>query len=886
MQKKNVTKLIVPSVLATAAFIAAAPSQAEAASSTSNLVKQAQLSANQLVKFYNVKNSKDLSYSKEFKNAYEKATSDISKADKAVQSLKNGPTKNSYKAQLETAKSNHLRAARVIDAIKVGNELSSVTEKLNTYVKSQSINANMVQAYHDLSSQIRKAERVFSKVYGEDHRNKIRDTFLVNPKIVKESVIYEVSAYILQDEITKLIDNNKMDAAKEAFAKLSRLEKRAVEIKEAGNKLHPGKYPSLAKIEKILVDRKEKISKALPTNFTLSLMHTNDTHAHLDNVAKSVTAVKEVRAKNPDALLVNAGDVFSGTLYFNEFEGQADLEFMNLMQYDVMTFGNHEFDLGSTDEGHQALVDFIKGAKFPFVSSNVNFSADSKFTGLFSDLISSEPENGKIYNGMIKEVNGEKVGFFGLTTAETADISSPGKVKFEDYIEEAEKAVKAFEGKGVNKIVAITHIGYDDNPEYDNDLELAAHVAGIDVIVGGHSHTKLEKPVVITKDENGKAKDPTVIVQGYQYNEILGTLDVEFDENGKVIGQAGELISIDDKAEDPEAAKMLKKYSDKIAEVKNTPTGGTAVEELANPRAGENSTISVRNSETPLGNLITDGMLDKAKQFNSNVVIAMQNGGGIRAAIDKGEITLGDVLTTLPFGNTLATIELTGAEIKEALEHSISQAPKESGGFLHVSGMKYTYDSTKPAGSRVQTIEVKGSNGNYAALSSSQTYTIATNAFTAKGGDGYDVFSKAYAEGRVTDLGVADWENLRDYVKKLGTVNPKIENRIVDVKGTVTTPTTPTTPSVPSTPDPTPDNFSGTVGNPKTYNGETKVDFSNSNITKLENAVIKGDLILTGAPTGEITFSNIKVEGNLNLSNLNGAVNNLVGIEVDGETTF
>jgi len=785
MKKKNVSKLIVPSVIATVAVIASAPNQAEAASSASSLVKQAQLSANQLVKFYNVKSSKNLSYSKDFKNAYEKATSDIIKAEKAVQSLKNGSNKNWYKAQLDAAKSNHLRAARVIDAIKVGNELAASMERLNTYVKSQTINDDMVQAYHDLSYQMRKAERVFSKVYGEENRNKIRDTFLVNPKIVKESVIYEVSSYILQDEITKLIDNEKMDQAKEAFGKLSRLERRAIEIKEAGNKLYPGKYPSLPNMDETLKKRKENIDKSFPTNFTLSLMHTNDTHAHLDKVAKSVTAVKEVRAKKPDALLVNAGDVFSGTLYFNEFKGQADLEFMNLMKYDVMTFGNHEFDLGSTDEGHQALVDFIKGAKFSFVSSNVDFSADDKFTGLFSDLISSEPENGKIYNGIIKDVNGEKVGFFGLTTGETADISSPDKVKFEDYIEEAKKAVKAFEDKGVNKIVAVTHIGYDDNAEYDNDLELAANVAGIDVIVGGHSHTELEEPVVITKDVNGKVKDPTVIVQAYQYNDSLGTLDVEFDRNGKVIGQAGELISVSDKADDPEAAEMLKKYSDKITEVKNTPTGGTAVEELPNPRLSDNSTISVRNSETALGNLITDGMLNKAKQFNPNTVIALQNGGGIRAAIDKGEITLGDVLTTLPFGNTLATIELTGDELKEALEHSISQAPKESGGFLHVSGMKYTYDSSQPIGSRVKTVEVKGSNGSYTALNSTQTYIIATNAFTAKGGDGYDVFKKAYEEGRVTDLGVADWENLRDHVQKLGTVDPKIEDRIVDIMGTI-----------------------------------------------------------------------------------------------------
>ncbi|RKJ51268.1 bifunctional metallophosphatase/5'-nucleotidase, partial [Butyricicoccus sp. 1XD8-22] len=119
--------------------------------------------------------------------------------------------------------------------------------------------------------------------------------------------------------------------------------------------------------------------------------------------------------------------------------------------YDVMTFGNHEFDLGSSAEGHQALVDFIEAAKFSFVSSNIDFTKDSKFTGLFNDLVSSDPENGKIYSGIVKEIDGEKVGIFGLTTAETENISSPGSITFEDYIEEAEKAVKAFENMGVDK---------------------------------------------------------------------------------------------------------------------------------------------------------------------------------------------------------------------------------------------------------------------------------------------------------------------------------------------------------------------------------------------------------------------------------------------------
>ncbi|MFC7371422.1 bifunctional 2',3'-cyclic-nucleotide 2'-phosphodiesterase/3'-nucleotidase [Fictibacillus iocasae] len=516
--------------------------------------------------------------------------------------------------------------------------------------------------------------------------------------------------------------------------------------------------------------------------FTLNLMHTNDTHAQLDKVAKRITAIKEVRADKPDALLVDAGDVFSGSLYFNEFKGQADLEFMNLAAYDVMTLGNHEFDLGGTPEGHKALADFIKGAKFPIVSSNVDFSKDSQLSGLFKDGITSDAAGGTVYNSIVKNVNGEKVGFFGLTTAETASISTPGSVAFENYIAEADKAVDALEAQGVNKIVAVTHLGFDDTKEYDNDQELAKHVDGIDIIVGGHSHTQLNAPFVVAADEAGKAKEQTIIVQAFQYNEFLGTVDVEFDKNGVVKSYAGQLIKLADKADDAQAAEMLKKYSEKIAALKNTPTGAVAEKALLAPRTSEpgNTGISIRNSEFEIGNLITDGMLEKAKTYNKDTVIALQNGGGIRASINAGEITLGEILTTLPFGNTLATMKLSGAEIKAALEHGVKIAPAENGAFLHVAGMKFTYDSKKPAGERVVSMDVKNADGTFTAIDPAKEYVVATNAFTAKGGDGFTGFKKIYEAGGVTDLGISDWEIFRDYVAKLKNVNPAIEGRIVD----------------------------------------------------------------------------------------------------------
>ncbi|GAM14758.1 bifunctional metallophosphatase/5'-nucleotidase [Mesobacillus selenatarsenatis] len=501
--------------------------------------------------------------------------------------------------------------------------------------------------------------------------------------------------------------------------------------------------------------------------YELTIMHTNDTHAHLDTVANRVAAIKQVREEKANTLLLDAGDVFSGTLYFNEFNGLADLEFMNMVGYDAMTFGNHEFDKGT-----ETLANFVKEANFPFVSANVNFENDENMNPLANNGISSEANDGEVYKGIVKEVNGEKIGIFGLTTAETVDISSPGEdVEFTDYINEAREAVKAFEEQGINKIVALTHIGLNDGGG-DNDLTLAEEVDGIDVIVGGHTHVKLEEPIVV---KNGS--EPTVIVQANEYGKFLGTLDVRFNKNGKIIQHNGELLDITTFPEDAEAAQILNEnYKPAVDEIKKTAIGHTNVE-LNGVRE------FVRSSETNLGNLITDGMLAKAKTINPNTVIALQNGGGIRESIDAGEITLAEVLTVMPFGNSLAIMQLTGAEIKEALEHSVKEAPSTSGGFLQVAGLKFTYNSTLPVGQRVQSIEVKEDGVNYVTLDLNKTYAVATNTFTAKGGDGYDVFANAYNEGRVSEPGFVDWEVFTEYVSQQEeqTVSPEVEGRIIDI---------------------------------------------------------------------------------------------------------
>lgn len=502
-------------------------------------------------------------------------------------------------------------------------------------------------------------------------------------------------------------------------------------------------------------------------DFTMTILHTNDTHSHLKDTAKQAALVKKIRQENPVNLLLDAGDVFSGTLYFNEFQGKASLAVMNYLQYDAMIFGNHEFDLGSSDEGHQALADFVSGAEFPFLAANVDFSEDDLFDGLQTQNITDDPEDGHIYNGIIKEIDGEQVGIFGLTTEETADISSPESISFTNYIEEAQKAVDAFTEAGVNKIIAVTHIGFDDSDLVDNDILLAEGVQGIDIIVGGHTHTKLEEPYVVNADT-----EPVIIVQTEEYNKYLGQLDVTFDEDGVITDYDGVLHTVDseDAEIDEEAAELIQEYTDQVTETEERPTGATAGVFLS----GLRDLGGVRAGETNLGNVITDGMLKKAQEINPDTVLAFQNGGGIRQSIPTGPITYGEAISVLPFGNTLALMELSGEELKAVFEHSVRDYPAESGGFLHVSGMQLVFDGEAEPGNRVLSMIV-----NEEEIEMDKMYTISTNVFTAKGGDGYDVLAEAYEDGRGSEPGFSDWENFVDHMKSLETITTGIEGRIL-----------------------------------------------------------------------------------------------------------
>lgn len=509
-------------------------------------------------------------------------------------------------------------------------------------------------------------------------------------------------------------------------------------------------------------------------DFSLSLMHMNDTHAHVEPLPQMMTAVKDVREYKPEAMLFHAGDAFSGTLYFTQFGGQADVELFNLMDMTAMAYGNHEFDRGDSEDGNKTLSEFVKAADFPLLGSNIDFSEDPFMSDLVADeTMVKNAQGGKSYYSIIEEVDGEEVGVFGLDTEAAANIARPNMVTFNNYLETAKDAIAEFEAAGIDKIIAVTHIGLDNDPTYGND-RLLAQLDGLDVIVGGHSHTAMKQPEVVTEDAKGNEKDPTVIVQAGQYSNYLGTLDVKFDDKGVVVYNEGKLLSTRDYEADPQAAAVLKPYSDEIEAVKTEEIGANAVKEIRNSGTGI--------GETPIGNLIADAMLAGAQAKVPETVIAFQNGGGIRATIEEGPITVGEVMNVLPFGNDPVTGALTGQEIKETFEHSVHLSPEYHGGYLSVSGMTFKYDSSKESGDRVTEMKVN-IDGEFVDIEMDKEYVVTTNEFTAQGGDNFQTLKKVNDEGRFSDIGEIDWEQLRNYlVDELdGVVDPKVEDRIIDI---------------------------------------------------------------------------------------------------------
>lgn len=483
----------------------------------------------------------------------------------------------------------------------------------------------------------------------------------------------------------------------------------------------------------------QALGDAATTHVTIA--HTNDTHGHIQEdknqkefgFAKIATLLKEWRAENENFLLLDAGDTFQGTVFVNQFKGESVVPVLNSLDYNVMAAGNHEFDFG-----YEQLLKLRDMLEHPVISANV-FKADGK------ELLLPTFK---------AEIGGKKFAFVGFVAEDTPVLTHPDNVKgltFKSPVEVAKTVVPALK-KEVDHVVVVSHIGIDV------DREIAKNVPGIDLIVGGHSHTPLKTPEIV----NG-----TYIVQDWEYGKSLGRADLYY-LGKELVAFSGGLKEYDETVvADPEVDKMVQEIVSKIDSVMNVVIARSEV-----PLDGDRALI--RKQETNVGNLIADIMLERTQSIAGHEAdIALANGGGIRTQLPAGDITKKNLYTLLPFeNNTLSVVEVTGEELKKALENGVSQVEQGAGRFPQISGMSFTYNPTKPAGERVIEVKVKGQP-----LDLTKTYKLATIDFLAAGGDGYESLKKPFF-----NTGLSMYSVVEEALIKRQVVNPKVEGRIVEVK--------------------------------------------------------------------------------------------------------
>ncbi|MEM1388603.1 MAG: 5'-nucleotidase C-terminal domain-containing protein [Pseudomonadota bacterium] len=468
---------------------------------------------------------------------------------------------------------------------------------------------------------------------------------------------------------------------------------------------------------------------AAAAEYTLHIIHINDLHSRVEPInrfdstcnaednaagecfggyARVATKIAELKAELGDAnvIVLDAGDQYQGSLMYTTYKGDVEAEMMEIIGFDAMAVGNHEFD-----DGPEGLLKLIDNVSFPVISGNLDVSQSNVLAG-------------KLENHTVLEVGGEKIGIISALATDTVETSSPGpNVIFQDEIDALAADVAALEAEGVTKIIALTHVGVN------RDMEIAEAVDGIDAVVGGHSHT------LFSNTEDDAMAYPTMVgdtpvVQAYAYSKYLGHLILTFDDAGAVTAAEGDTILLDASvAEDEAIVARVAELAGPIEEMKTR-----VVAEAAEAIEGDRSVC--RAMECPMGNLVADAMLDRVK--DQGIVIAIQNGGGLRASIDAGEVTMGEVLTVLPFQNTLSTFEVTGEAIIAALENGVSQLEDGAGRFPQVAGMSYTFDPSAEAGSRISDVMVGG-----APLEMDKVYGVVSNNYVRNGGDGYSMFVDA-----------------------------------------------------------------------------------------------------------------------------------------------
>lgn len=502
-----------------------------------------------------------------------------------------------------------------------------------------------------------------------------------------------------------------------------------------------------------------------PIDFTslgnkLVILHTNDTHGRdyegIYSTADVSQLKKDLEAKGLDVLLLSVGDATQGTPLVNLDNGASAIKFMNEAGYDAMTLGNHEFDWGVDN-----LNSLIEKAEFPVLASNIKKSDGSL---AFLEY--------KIF-----EFSGFKVGVFGLATPETATKAHPDKVKGlifeaeEKMYEAAKTTVKKLEDEGCDYIIALAHLGDADESIKNRSIDLLDNVDGIDLLIDGHSHTELV---------NGVVQNKTLRVSTGEYLDNIGLVTYDYstkETKARLISytveekeDGSEIYHKDYEGRDEDLYAMIKAQNDDVEEQLSQKF---AVSEVL---LDGNRAPGVRTQETNLGDFAADAILWSAKKAlgEDKVDFALTNGGGIRASILPGDVTMKDMKTVFPFGNEVAVVTISGREVLEMLEAATYSTPEAIGAFPQVSNIKFTIDTNvayekgelypnstyyAPAklGSRIKDVTINGQP-----LDLEKQYVVATNDFTAAGGDTYHVF-----KGKsVYKTGVALEDALVNYTKE------------------------------------------------------------------------------------------------------------------------
>ena len=508
---------------------------------------------------------------------------------------------------------------------------------------------------------------------------------------------------------------------------------------------------------------------------TITVVHLNDTHAYIlpfgpkdesgvgtiGGFARIATIINQIKASESNVLLLHAGDVFIGDFMFNKFIGMADLTLMKSLGFDALTLGNHEFDLTML-----ALINTLNGVGFPqqgfpVLSANLDFSAPG------ADAL--EPF---VSPYTTKTFGSTKVGIFGLTTEETNILSFPSPVVVDTAVTRAAEAVAALKSDGCQVIILLSHIGLS------YDIALAAAVPGIDIIVGGHSHDLTPVPIEV---QNVLSGEKTYIVQAGAHGSHVGKLTFEWSETSGINISGFELIPVSEAVTpDPTIGAMIQTFVDSInTDLMYGDVYGTTVAEAVIDLDNESGTGNKK--DTYLGNIIVD-----AYRAATNTDIALTANGFVAQKIWHGHITPAEIFRVVPFGYDfvtglgfkLVTFDITGLELLKGLEFSLYNIDKEYSFLLQVSGMTYTYDSSKPVGQRTQSVMIGGQPINLMA-----TYSITAGPFRPE-----FLTDVAHIEvSNIQETALLEYNVVKNYIidhSPIDTTVARIEGRVIDTYAT------------------------------------------------------------------------------------------------------